>query len=281
MTTIKHKTVNDFFPVKAFSALDLTSPSLARVPVDSETARKMLERNIKNRRVRRNAVEYIKDQIVNGEWREDHPQPIVFSKSGRIIDGQHRLYAIAELDISNNEALIIRVETGADDGVREYIDTGVPRSLDDRVELESDPVVNKALSQLCTFAHALKRNSKTKPSPDDFKEWFASHHDSGLFVAKHIKREKGVGKIQIAYAAVEYYEINAAKASEFYPALFIVDSDVQQARMLRDYMLRTIGTAASNTNSQMWRNTVYARSVGCMKAHLEGREIKIVREAKW
>jgi hypothetical protein len=210
----------------------------------------MLERNIKNRRVRRNAVEYIKDQIVNGEWREDHPQPIVFSKSGRIIDGQHRLYAIADLDISSNEALIIRVETGADDGVREYIDTGVPRSLDDRVELESDPVVNKALSQLCTFAYNLKSGVRHKPSPDDFKEWYARHHDSSLFVAKHHKRDKGVGKIQIAYAAVEYYEINAAKASDFYQALFVVDSDVQQARMLRDYMLRTIGTNASNTNSR-------------------------------
>lgn len=184
-----------------------------------------------------------------GRWREDHPQPIVFSNAMRLIDGQHRLYAIAELDISKDQALIIRVETGSDDKVREYMDTGVPRSLDDRVELDSDLVVNKVLSQLCTFGHSLKSNAKNKPSPDDFREWFDRHHDAALFVAKNHKRDKGVGKIQIAYAAVEYYEINTKKASEFYPALFVVDSEVQQARMLRDYMLRSIGTKASNENS--------------------------------
>lgn len=67
MNKVIAKTVNDLFPIKEYSDLNLTIPMIARVPVDSETAKRMLERNVKNRRVRKNAVDYIKDQIIKGE----------------------------------------------------------------------------------------------------------------------------------------------------------------------------------------------------------------------
>lgn len=280
------KTMNSMLPLKQFSEIDIKAPTLVRVPIDSETAKQILELNIKNRLVRRRAVEYIKNQIINGEWRSDHPQPIVFSDCGRLIDGQHRIVAIAELGIKASESLIVRVETGASDSVREYMDTGVPRTLEDRVEVTDNLLHNKVAAQLCGFAMTLATGENSqwrikRPTPDYFKEWFHKHSESALFVAKHHKRERGTGKIQIAYAAMQYYEISNFKAEEFYPALFIVDSCVQQARMLRDYSLRVVTTNKAIENGAAWRNSLYARAVYCMKAHLQDREIKIIKEGKW
>ena len=269
-------------PLVSFDRLDIRQPSLVRCLVDSAIAEKMLTHNVKNRRQRKEAVNYIKHQIETGEWRDDHPQPVVFSDAGRLIDGQHRLQAIAESEIkSPDKMLIIRVETGARDDVREYMDTGVPRSLDDRVLLYDDLQINKTIAQLATFNHYRTGMKGKKPSPEDAREFFKQHMDACIFVGKEKKKDKGTGKIQVAYAAMEYYEINKDKASEFYPALFVVDSSVQQARVLRDFLLRSLGSARSNENTQAYRLEVYKKAIGCMKAHLANKKISLIRASDW
>jgi hypothetical protein len=265
-------------PMVPFNSLDIQRPALVRVLVDSDTAAQMLEKNVKNRRQRRAAVEYLKHQIATGEWRDDHPQPVIFSNAGRLIDGQHRLQAIAEMQIQSSNALIVRVETGARDDVREYLDTGVPRSLDDRVELVEDPHANKIIAQLCAAHLQMIRQSHKKPSPEDAREFFEQHKEACYFIARNKKNDKGTGRIQIALAAMEYFERTPKKAQEFYPALFLIDSEIQQARVLRDYALRS---NYGSSNSGSIRGDMYRRAVGCMKAHQRGRKIKIVRAATW
>lgn len=267
-------------PLVDFKTIDVTKPGLFRVIIDSETASEMLLLNVKNRLQRRAAVNYLKQQIKTGEWRDDHPQPVIFSDKGRLIDGQHRLQAIAESRIDSTNALIVRCETGVRDDVREYLDTGVPRTLDDRVEFAPNRLLNKTISQLVTY-HCTTRTNRKKPSPEESREIFCAHEESMMFVAENIKRDAGVGRIQVAYAAMEYFELSRQKAREFYPALFVVDGPVQQARVLRDWLIRSLNTRASFQNTGWSRVEVYHRSVGCMKAHMEGREIKIVRQASW
>lgn len=285
--TVKPETLNDTLPLVQFGNIDITKPLLARMMVCSETAGEMLKLNLKNRRIRNTAVDFIKYQIVNGEWRNDHPQPLVFSSAGRLIDGQHRLIAIQEMGLGPFDALMVRVELGADDSVREYMDTGIPRSLDDRVEVVDDLHQNKLMAQLATMAFSLSRDrGAKKPSPEYFREWFLRHQESAKFVANHHKRDKGVGRVQVAYAAAEYYERDPEKAGLFYPALFVPDSSVQQARMLRDYLLRTMMSKSVRESRPGWSGgsymlSVYAKSIGCMKAHLQSKEVKTVRESKW
>ena len=267
-------------PLIDFSRLDVTRPALVRVLVDSDVANQMLSMNLKNRRQRKTAVEYLKQQIRTGEWRDDHPQPVIFSDHGRLIDGQHRLQAISELKIDKKNAIIIRVETGARDDVREYLDTGVPRTLDDRVELVPDHVYNKVIAQLITYATTLDTNKK-RPTPEEAREFFAIHEEACLFVAKNHKREKGTGRMQTAYAAMQYYEIDPPKAMEFYPAVFVPDSSIQQARMLRDWLLRAANTKHNVESTGSWRHEIYYRSVSCMKAHIAGRHVSVIKKATW
>jgi hypothetical protein len=263
------------------SALDFSKPSLVRCMIDSEKAEKLLELNKGNRLLRRTLVEYLKHQITTGEWREDHPQPVVFSNAGRLIDGQHRLKAIAESGISEDSPVIIRVETFADDSVREYMDTGAPRTLDDRVSFVDNLAENKIIAQLATFDVVVSSRAYQKPSPDDAREFFEQHKDACLFIARTKKREKGTGVIAVAYAAMEFHERYRPHAEIFYPALFTVDSDVQQARVLRDYLLRTMTTSARMQNTGAVRNELYHKAIGCMKAYAQNRQVSIVRASSW
>lgn len=276
----KAKTLNDLLPLVKYEDLDLSKPSLVRVAVDSQTAEKMLSLNKKNRIVRKAAVNYLKAQIASGEWREDHPQPVVFSSNGVLIDGQHRIYAIGDSKIPCGKGLILRVETGASHTVREYIDTGVPRSLYDRVTAIEDLQLNKIAAQLVTYRFVIKAGSK-RPTPEQFKEFFAQHEESITEIANIHRNNKGVGKIQVAFAAMEFYEISPFLARSFYKNLFLADGEIQQARMLRDYLHRTSSSMASIDNTLAYRHSIYAKSVYCMKKYLAGEDVKKVLSSDW
>ena len=259
----------------------ITQPGLHRVRIDSDQARDWLKLNVKNRRVRRHLVEYLKRQITTDEWQGDHPQPVVFSDAGRLIDGQHRLMAIAESEVFNGSSLLLRVETGASDKIREYMDTGVPRTLDDRVQLDPDPAFNKFAATLvgCEFSFRTGIVSQfKKPTPDDAREFFAIHCNAMRRVFSIRRSERLVGQVAVSFAAMEYFERDDAKAEEFYSDLFVPAGIVQQAQMLRDCLFRGGPKGGSGTV----RKEVHGKAVGCMKAHLEGREVKrVTRVDSW
>jgi hypothetical protein len=66
--------------------------------VTAEKAAAWLQRNNGNRKISRTDVLRLKEVLQKGEWRLVH-QAIAFDSSGNLIDGQHRLTAIAESGI--------------------------------------------------------------------------------------------------------------------------------------------------------------------------------------
>jgi hypothetical protein len=103
-------------PIRPIESFTLSLPFEGRVRISPQAAENIIKAlNIGNRRVRRVLVEYLKAQIRNGEWQEDHPQKIIFSAKPRLIDGQHRLIAIVEAGIE----VVAGVVLGARDELRE------------------------------------------------------------------------------------------------------------------------------------------------------------------
>lgn len=267
-----------FKEIKAHD-LQITKPGIHVVKVDSEIARKWLTLNIKNRRIRKSLVMYLRRQINEGEWQPNHPQPVVFSDAGRLIDGQHRLTAIAESEIYNGESVKVRVETGADDRIREYMDTGITRTLEDRVELDSNPAINKFAAQMVAINFSFtngKANVQGKATPEDAKEFYAIHKNAIHQVFERKRSERGTGQAAVSFAALEYFELDENKADEFYSDLFVPAGNVQQSQMLRDFLCR-LQTSGGFAN----RQEAYQKSVSCMKAHLADRKIGKVTRANW
>lgn len=96
----------------------LITPSLATA---------YLEANIKNRPVKQPTVlRYVSDMAA-GRWKEDTGELIKISKTGVILDGQHRLMAV----VKSKTNVYFHVATGLEDSVFDVLDTGSMRSGSD------------------------------------------------------------------------------------------------------------------------------------------------------
>jgi hypothetical protein len=62
--------------------------------------------------------------MINNKWKQDTGECIKISKTGRILDGQHRLKAV----ILSNCSIYFYVATNIDDSVFDVLDTGKARN---------------------------------------------------------------------------------------------------------------------------------------------------------
>ena len=103
-----------------------SQPTVRVAEVTPAMASSLLKSNIGNRTVRRNRVANYATQMRRGQWQLTG-DPIRISRTGRLLDGQHRLLAIVEADVSV-QTLIIE---GLEDEVFAVIDSGLGRSPSD------------------------------------------------------------------------------------------------------------------------------------------------------
>jgi hypothetical protein len=106
---------------------DLLGRAAVRVVVlTPELASELLSRNEKNRRIRPNNLKKLKDALAGGRWKFNG-DTVCVSKSGLLIDGQHRCKAVSETGIP---IIVILVE-GLDDDVFDTKDIGAQRNAAD------------------------------------------------------------------------------------------------------------------------------------------------------
>ncbi len=245
--------------------------------VTPEQASIWLGLNTGNRRVRKALVNYIASQIASGEWQEDHPQPIVFSDAGRLIDGQHRLHAIVQAKTT----VTVPVVCGVPDKIRSYLDTGISRTLEDRVEFVSDINQNACISQMLSALAAFRSKRwghGNKLSPETAIEMFTLHKDALIWVAENYNRKQvATNRVFVRAALMEFYEHDSEKCVEFADSLQQPDGPIQQARMLRDFLLRNSALAGSGAH----RRDMFLKCTACMVAYMEGRPVKQIRAGDW
>lgn len=102
-------------------------------------ARAYLEPNRDNRKVRQERVERYAREMVKGHWMMAG-DPIRFSDTGRLIDGQHRLLAI----VAANKPMEMVVMRGTADETFRVLDSGLQRSNGDSLGIGVTNALNKA-----------------------------------------------------------------------------------------------------------------------------------------
>lgn len=130
--------------MKTGAELDFTVLESKLMLVTPEMATAWLRRNVGNRDPRRIYAKSLGNQMKRGEWLVTH-QGVAFTRSGVMIDGQHRLIGIAESGV----AVVMFVTTGLDDEVFKAIDGHIRRSMADRTRLP------KNAANACNFAAKL------------------------------------------------------------------------------------------------------------------------------
>lgn len=110
--------------------------------VTPKMAREWLKRNEINRDLRPSNVKFLRQQWDNGNWRIVH-QGIAFDEKGNVLDGQHRLVFISELD--DGVHVPVNVTTNAHRDSFDAIDIGAKRSTADVYRIPGD------LASIATF----------------------------------------------------------------------------------------------------------------------------------
>lgn len=130
------------------------------VTMTPSCAKKLLLNNVSNRRVKENNVNYFCKLINNGEWMVTH-QGIAVAKDGTLLDGQHRLLAIAR----SGKPVKIMITTGMDLEIFKSIDNGVTRNSADLTGIKKSTVDVIKFCLTITYG-------KFKPTPGDILKFY-------------------------------------------------------------------------------------------------------------
>lgn len=148
------------------------------VLVTPEIAAKWLHRNDINRPVRRKAVAQYSADLTRGMWKATG-ESIKFSRTGRLLDGQHRLAAIVDAGVTHEWL----VTTGLDDDAFDAIDTGRRRTGADILAIEGVGVFEAkhaaaALPMVMNYLRGMVPHSSNRYSNQEILETW--HSDPSL-----------------------------------------------------------------------------------------------------
>ncbi len=100
--------------------------------ITPERAAQYLEKNVANRPVRQKNLRKINSDLPK-RWNNENPDPIVFSASGALDNGQHRLIGV----VMTGVPIVALVVRGVNSGVMRTLDSGAKRSLQDVLKIEN------------------------------------------------------------------------------------------------------------------------------------------------
>lgn len=108
-----------------------SAPVTQVVTITPQMAEEALRHNVNNRRPRPTVVRRYAEEMRSGTWRFTH-QGIAFDSQGQLVDGQHRLHAIATSKTTQS----MMVTFGLPRAVHATLDTGIIRNPGDVLDFE-------------------------------------------------------------------------------------------------------------------------------------------------
>lgn len=118
-------------------------------------ANELIQRNKHNRQIRKSVLFRYSHDMANGRWKQNTAEVIKIAKTGRILDGQHRLHAVIKSGVS----IYFYVATGLDEDVFDVLDTGKSRNAADVFTI-ADIRNSHQLSAIIAYFNLLKDNKR-------------------------------------------------------------------------------------------------------------------------
>jgi hypothetical protein len=173
--------------------------------VTKDMAQEWLKYNTDNRVPIRASIAHIVAMMDGGEWNEDAPCSVGFTRD-RLIDGQHRLYAL--LGCSRATQFQMWVFINLPESVQQVIDSGKVRTTADRFGLEKRETA--CITWICRVRNSYNRRllpSEVIAIRNEFRD--------AISWAGDWTSNKGVCRAQVQVAVMEMWMENPEKAEEF------------------------------------------------------------------
>lgn len=127
--------------------------------INKQIAEVLLENNINNRKANKDHINALATHMSSSNWKSSG-DPIRISKTGRLLDGQHRLMAIVMSDTSQEFVVISELE----DEVFDVIDTGKNRNAADVMSISGvnqGAAVSSVIKMVNLYEKGLSLGSNT------------------------------------------------------------------------------------------------------------------------
>lgn len=188
-----------------------------KMDIDPNLAALWLSFNTHNRPLKDTNLEKISADLRNGRWKYT-AEPIKFSKTGVLLDGQHRLHAIVRTGIS---ALCL-VVPGLDDEAQNVMDSGAARGAADALALAGEKNA-PTLAAAVRIAIQMERGSlstKVIITNSEIYGWLNTHTEMRDAVAAtcHLKRMH-LARSAVAYCMWHLSHLDEEAALEFFKDL--------------------------------------------------------------
>jgi hypothetical protein len=179
-----------FYPNWNLFTLDSQEYKSRAEYITPQLAKFLMTRNISNRPICKNNIKYLKQQALSGNWKFSG-EPIQIDTEGNLINGQHRLTVIIELE----KALPLLILSGFKNEIFSVLDTGKKRQGADVLAILG--VKNSAMvSAAIRIVNTVEDNSYNSVAGLSYRNF--SNQDVLNFYLKHQEIEKS-GEVGMAY----------------------------------------------------------------------------------
>ncbi len=225
--------------------------------------------NTHNRPLSDAHVDYLAGEMKAGRWRLTH-QGIAFSSNRVLLDGQHRLWAVALSGVT--VPMMVAVNEPPD--VMEVLDTGKVRPVTHILTLTAN--MGLITKNIMGTLHAmfLRRDSARRRSPGEERELLARHLDAVRFANEALSACKFPGvatAVTRGVLARAWYSADPERLREFAEALRnhrCGEDAGDPIRLLFDYLVK-----ASSGHARASRQEAYNKTERALSAFLNGERL--------
>lgn len=246
-----------------------------------------LEQNTSNRKLTTITVDKYAQAMRDGHWHYD-ASPIRFAKSGRLLDGQHRLWAVIESDTSQ-EFLVV---TGLNEHSFVTMDTGKKRSFADVISIEhpsaKDPNALASITVLVKRWEQGYRGKQIRPtgrganntSIDEYLSFFNNNAEAIQDLAKRgreiARKVPGITTSMVALLMWIFEDIDAEDSEAFFDRL-MRGANLDEGSpilALRNFLYRW--ATGKDQRSALPAELAVAVSIKAWNAWRAGREVRVL-----
>jgi hypothetical protein len=243
--------------------------------IDPDRARQMLGTNEANRRMRMHQVIRLAEVIRRGEWRSDNGETIKVSKTGRLVDGQHRLSAIVKAGVP----VEVAVAWGVEDSAVDTIDIGMRRTAGDYLTMNGVPQGNSAAAAAVMIMrydiHDFPRLHERRPTVHQVVRFVEENTalPRALNVGYQVRRALPTNKTIASTSYFLFARIDVDDADLFFDAL-ITGADLSErdpVLTLRNRLLKE-----STASRKLEGDNIFALYVKAWNAYRNDQEPRIL-----
>lgn len=261
------------------SEVNLTQKTQMITP---EQAAALLSTSAGNRSIRKSMIDRYASDMIAGKWLLNG-EPIIISKTGKLLEGHHRLLAC----IKSGAPFPASVTYGVDDSVFPTINTGGVRSPGDVFTIEGIPNSNKVSSLVTKALHY--QYSIGKKTVNQWNVPFPLTKNTLL----EIFREDERGYLDATNKTVRLYDANPSVIPSVAGAMHYLFATVDQAKAdeFMEYLttgaymganhpamkLRNAWIKRGNSKRRSGSEEMMVITCHAWNAYVKGREIGILR----